>query len=320
MRNVDRSSATYHSVTVDDFTVVITEFKPKIKKEKKESTPQGRPQATSINSSSSSPTSSTANTPAPLGLTNSLEKQINGSNLTTFESKIHGSTNNNSALTNAANLSLSQDKSRMPLTTETTLKSEDGIEDRQPVLAAALQSPLKYSGSETKPNFLELPKATPNSHSTTEPNASSPLSASRLPPISSSTHYPSTQPRPHPHHHHQPLPNHQKVTASSKSPSNDPHPIPPSRPSPTSPSSIPLNKKPTSSTIGPTTNMKGTSSSSPSGPTSRASTGTSSLGSNSSSLAGSSVVSSAHRNPLTSGNSANGSMTSPKNSNMPRNS
>jgi hypothetical protein len=32
---VDRSSATYHSVTVDDFTVVITEFKPKAKKEKK---------------------------------------------------------------------------------------------------------------------------------------------------------------------------------------------------------------------------------------------------------------------------------------------
>ena len=34
MKNVDRSSATYHSVTVDDFTVVITEFKPKVKKEK----------------------------------------------------------------------------------------------------------------------------------------------------------------------------------------------------------------------------------------------------------------------------------------------
>ena len=34
MKNVDRSSATYHSVTVDDFTVVITEFKPKEKKEK----------------------------------------------------------------------------------------------------------------------------------------------------------------------------------------------------------------------------------------------------------------------------------------------
>nr|ACO12448.1 RING1 and YY1-binding protein [Lepeophtheirus salmonis] len=34
LRNVDRSSATYHSVTVNDFTVVITEFKPKIKKEK----------------------------------------------------------------------------------------------------------------------------------------------------------------------------------------------------------------------------------------------------------------------------------------------
>lgn len=32
LKNVDRSSATYHSVTVDDFTVVITEFKPKIKK------------------------------------------------------------------------------------------------------------------------------------------------------------------------------------------------------------------------------------------------------------------------------------------------
>lgn len=36
MKNVDRTSATYHSVTVDDFTVVITEFKPKAKKEKKE--------------------------------------------------------------------------------------------------------------------------------------------------------------------------------------------------------------------------------------------------------------------------------------------
>ena len=35
LKNVDRSSATYHSVTVDDFTVVITEFKPKVKKEKK---------------------------------------------------------------------------------------------------------------------------------------------------------------------------------------------------------------------------------------------------------------------------------------------
>jgi len=34
LKNVDRSSATYHSVTVDDFTVVITEFKPKVKKEK----------------------------------------------------------------------------------------------------------------------------------------------------------------------------------------------------------------------------------------------------------------------------------------------
>lgn len=36
MKNVDRTSATYHSVTVDDFTVVITEFRPKSKKEKKE--------------------------------------------------------------------------------------------------------------------------------------------------------------------------------------------------------------------------------------------------------------------------------------------
>ena len=36
LKNVDRSSATYHSVTVDDFTVVITEFKPKVKKEKKD--------------------------------------------------------------------------------------------------------------------------------------------------------------------------------------------------------------------------------------------------------------------------------------------
>ena len=36
LKNVDRSSATYHSVTVDDFTVVITEFKPKAKKEKKD--------------------------------------------------------------------------------------------------------------------------------------------------------------------------------------------------------------------------------------------------------------------------------------------
>ncbi|QQP41639.1 RING1 and YY1-binding protein, partial [Caligus rogercresseyi] len=35
LRNVDRSSATYHSVTVNDFTVVITEFKPKNKKLKK---------------------------------------------------------------------------------------------------------------------------------------------------------------------------------------------------------------------------------------------------------------------------------------------
>ena len=31
---MDRSTATYHSVTVNDFTVVITEFKPKAKKEK----------------------------------------------------------------------------------------------------------------------------------------------------------------------------------------------------------------------------------------------------------------------------------------------
>ena len=36
MKNVDRNSATYHSVTVNDFTVVITEFKPKAKKERKE--------------------------------------------------------------------------------------------------------------------------------------------------------------------------------------------------------------------------------------------------------------------------------------------
>ncbi len=35
LKNVDRSSATYHSVTVNDITVVITEFKPKVKKEKK---------------------------------------------------------------------------------------------------------------------------------------------------------------------------------------------------------------------------------------------------------------------------------------------
>ncbi len=35
LKNVDRSSATYHSVTVNDVTVVITEFKPKVKKEKK---------------------------------------------------------------------------------------------------------------------------------------------------------------------------------------------------------------------------------------------------------------------------------------------
>ena len=41
MKNVDRSSATYHSVTVDDFTVVITEFKPKVKKEKKEKISNG---------------------------------------------------------------------------------------------------------------------------------------------------------------------------------------------------------------------------------------------------------------------------------------
>ncbi len=32
---MDRGSATYHSVTVNDFTVVITEFKPRVKKEKK---------------------------------------------------------------------------------------------------------------------------------------------------------------------------------------------------------------------------------------------------------------------------------------------
>lgn len=41
LKNVDRSSATYHSVTVDDFTVVITEFKPKVKKEKKEKISNG---------------------------------------------------------------------------------------------------------------------------------------------------------------------------------------------------------------------------------------------------------------------------------------
>lgn len=34
LKNVDRTSATYHSVTVNDITVVITEFKPKVKKEK----------------------------------------------------------------------------------------------------------------------------------------------------------------------------------------------------------------------------------------------------------------------------------------------
>jgi YY1-associated factor 2 len=38
LKNVDRSSATYHSVTVNDLTVVITEFKPKVKKEKKAKT------------------------------------------------------------------------------------------------------------------------------------------------------------------------------------------------------------------------------------------------------------------------------------------
>ena len=35
LKNVDRNSATYHSVTVNDLTVVITEFKPKVIKEKK---------------------------------------------------------------------------------------------------------------------------------------------------------------------------------------------------------------------------------------------------------------------------------------------
>ena len=88
LRNVDRNSATYHSVTVDDFTVVITEFKPKIKKEKKESKASlGQTQPTSTNSSSSSPTSSAANTPGPMSLTSALEKQLNGSNSNPFESK-----------------------------------------------------------------------------------------------------------------------------------------------------------------------------------------------------------------------------------------
>ena len=87
LRNVDRNSATYHSVTVDDFTVVITEFKPKIKKEKKESKASlGQTQPTSTNSSSSSPTSSAANTPGPMSLTSALEKQLNGSNSNPFES------------------------------------------------------------------------------------------------------------------------------------------------------------------------------------------------------------------------------------------
>ena len=36
LKNIDRSSATYHSVTVNDFTVVITEYQPKARKEKKE--------------------------------------------------------------------------------------------------------------------------------------------------------------------------------------------------------------------------------------------------------------------------------------------
>ena len=46
LKNVDRNSATYHSVTVNDLTVVITEFKPKAKKEKK-------PKASSTSASAS---------------------------------------------------------------------------------------------------------------------------------------------------------------------------------------------------------------------------------------------------------------------------
>lgn len=35
LKNVNRNAATYHSVTVNDLTVVITEFQPKVKKERK---------------------------------------------------------------------------------------------------------------------------------------------------------------------------------------------------------------------------------------------------------------------------------------------
>ena len=208
LRNVDRNSATYHSVTVNDFTVVITEFKPKIKKEKekKESKNHGTTHPPSTNSSSSSPTSSAANTPAPAGLTN--EKQLNGNNL---ETSLHDTTNINS--TKTTGLSADQGKNRIPSPNDEGMEASDEIKDRQPVLAAALQSPLKYSGSSTKLNNLGSPK--------NDPEVPSHISSSR-PPAISSTHYPHGgvhHPRPHPHHH-QVTPNPNKV------PGNDRHPIP----------------------------------------------------------------------------------------------
>ena len=310
MRNVDRNSATYHSVTVNDFTVVITEFKPKIKKEKekKESKSHGSTNPTSTNSSSSSPTSSAANTPAPAGIPN--DKQLNGNNSSNFDAALHGSTNINSAKTLGIS-GVDQSKNRIPSPNDQGMELSDEIKDRQPVLAAALQSPLKYSGSSTKLNNLGSPK-----NISTDPEKSSHISPSR-PPAISSTHYPHGgvhHPRPHPHHHQvSPNPN--------KAPGNDRHPIPGfphARPSQTPSSSLPSSNKPAPIAPNPTNNIKGSSSIPPSGPTSRASTGSSSTTS-SSALSSSISNSNSHKHSSSSGNSANGSMTSPKNSNMSRN-
>ena len=306
LRNVDRNSATYHSVTVNDFTVVITEFKPKIKKEKekKESKSHGSGNPTSTNSSSSSPTSSAANTPAP------AEKQLNGSISSSFDAALHGSTTINSAKT--LGLSVDSSKNRIPSPNDQGMELSDEIKDRQPVLAAALQSPLKYSGSSTKLNNLGS-----NSLSTTDPESKSHVSPSR-PPAVSSTHYPHGgvhHPRPHPHQH-QVSPNPNKI------PGNDRHPIagfPSARPSQAPPSSLPSSNKAAPNTHNPTNSIKGNTASPPSGPTSRASSTGSSSTTSSQSLPASALTSSTHRHSSSIGNSANGSMTTPKNSNLSQN-
>jgi len=76
LKNVDRSSATYHSVTVDDFTVVITEFKPKAKKEKKEK----KEKVTKVSNATGLPNNS--NVPIPPNLLSMKPEPMN-SNLAT---------------------------------------------------------------------------------------------------------------------------------------------------------------------------------------------------------------------------------------------